>query len=77
MQLDDQKDRDAKAAMQDAIDAGSKSARAWLELGRLQSDSDELKKAAELNPRWAEPYFNWRISIRPLTKSIWNSAPRC
>ena len=36
---------------------GSKSARAWLELGRLQSDADELKKASELNPRWGEPYF--------------------
>ncbi len=57
MQLDDQKDREARTTMQAAIDAGSKSARAWLELGRLQSDSDELKKAAELNPRWAEPYY--------------------
>jgi hypothetical protein len=57
MALDDEKDKDAKVALQDAIDAGSKSARAWLELGRLQSDSDELKKAGELNPRWGEPYF--------------------
>ncbi len=36
MELDDQKDNEAKTALQDAIDAGSKSARAWLELGRLQ-----------------------------------------
>jgi hypothetical protein len=57
MELDDQKDKEAKAALQDAIDGGSKSARAWLELGRLQSDADELKKASELNPRWGEPYF--------------------
>ena len=57
MDLDDQKDKEAKAALQDAIDAGSKSARAWLELGRLQSDADELKKASEMNPRWGEPYF--------------------
>ncbi len=57
MLLDEEKDKEAKAALQDAIDAGSKSARAWLELGRLQSDSDELKKASELNPRWGEPYF--------------------
>jgi tetratricopeptide (TPR) repeat protein len=57
MALDDEKDKEAKAALQNAIDAGSKSARAWLELGRLQSDSDELKKASELNPRWGEPYF--------------------
>ena len=57
MLLDDQKDKDARAALQDAIDAGSKSARAWLELGRLTSDADELKKAGELNPRWGEPDF--------------------
>ncbi len=57
MLLDDQKDKEARAALQDAIDAGSKSARAWLELGRLTSDADELKKAGELNPRWGEPYF--------------------
>jgi hypothetical protein len=57
MELDDQKDKEAKAALQEAIDGGSKSARAWLELGRLQSDADELKKASELNPRWGEPYF--------------------
>jgi tetratricopeptide (TPR) repeat protein len=57
MELDDQKDKEAKAALQEAIDGGSKSARAWLELGRLQSDADELKKAGELNPRWGEPYF--------------------
>ncbi len=57
IELDQQKDNDAQAALQDAIDSGSKSARAWLELGRLKSDSDQLKKASELNPRWAEPYF--------------------
>jgi len=55
--LDQQKDREAQIALQDAIDAGSKSARAWLELGRLKSDSDQLKKASELNPRWGEPYY--------------------
>ena len=57
MELDDQKDKEAKVALQEAIDGGSRSARAWLELGRLQSDADELKKASELNPRWGEPYF--------------------
>jgi hypothetical protein len=57
MDLDDQKDKEARTLLQGAIDAGSKSARAWLELGRLQSDSDELKKASDLNPRWGEPYF--------------------
>jgi hypothetical protein len=57
IELDDQKDRDARMALQEAIDAHSNSARAWLELGRLQSDLDELKKASELNPRWGEPYY--------------------
>jgi cytochrome c-type biogenesis protein CcmH/NrfG len=57
MELDDQKDKEARAALQDAIDSHSKSARAWLELGRMGSDEDQLKKASELNPRWAEPYF--------------------
>ena len=57
LDLDDQKDKEARAILQAAIDAGSKSARAWLELGRLQSDADELKKASDLNPRWGEPYF--------------------
>jgi len=57
MALDEQKDREARAALQDAIDSGSKSSRAWLELGRMASDEDQLKKASELNPRWAEPYF--------------------
>lgn len=57
MDLDAQKDKEARSALQDAIDAGSKSARAWLELGRLRTDSDQLKKASELNPRWAEPYY--------------------
>jgi tetratricopeptide (TPR) repeat protein len=57
MLLDDQKDREARTTLQEAIDSHSTSARAWLELGRLQSDSDELKKASELNPRWGEPYF--------------------
>jgi tetratricopeptide (TPR) repeat protein len=57
IELDEQKDSEAKAALQDAIDGGSKSARAWLELGRLKSDEDQLKKASELNPRWGEPYF--------------------
>jgi len=55
--LRDQKDNEAQSALQDAIDSGSKSARAWLELARLKSDPDQLKKASELNPRWGEPFF--------------------
>lgn len=55
--LGNQKDDDARMALQDAIDEHSTSARAWFELGRLQSDPDMLKKASELNPRWAAPQF--------------------
>ena len=55
--LDQQKDKEAQPLLQDSIEGGSKSARVWLEMGRLKSDVDQLKKASELNPRWAEPYF--------------------
>jgi hypothetical protein len=55
--LRDQKDDQAQSALQDAIEGGSKSARAWLELGRMRSDEDQLKKASQLNPRWGEPYY--------------------
>ncbi|MGA2216417.1 MAG: hypothetical protein ABSH31_24310, partial [Bryobacteraceae bacterium] len=55
--IHDQKDDEARMALQDAIDSHSTSARAWFELGRMQSDADQLKKAGELNPRWAEPFF--------------------
>ena len=51
--LSDEKDNDARMALQDAIDGHSTSARAWLALGRMQSDSDLIKKASDLNPRWA------------------------
>ncbi len=57
MALDQDKDKEARIALQEAIDGGSTSARAWLELGRLNTDEIDLKKASELNPRWAEPYF--------------------
>jgi hypothetical protein len=52
-----QKDDEARMALRDAIDSHSTSARAWFELGRMQSDPDQLKKASELNPRWAAPQF--------------------
>ena len=64
MDLDNDKDKPARTELQDAIDGGSTSARAWLELGRLNSDEIDLKKATELNPRWAEPYFQ-RADIDP------------
>ncbi len=53
----EQKDREAQMAFQDAVEAGSKNARAWLELGFMKSDEDQLKRASELNPRWGEPYY--------------------
>jgi hypothetical protein len=55
--LGDHKDDEARMALQDAIDSHSTSARAWFELGRMQSDPDQLKKASDLNPRWAAPQF--------------------
>jgi tetratricopeptide (TPR) repeat protein len=64
MDLDNDKEKPARTELQDAIDGGSSSARAWLELGRLNSDEIYLKKATELNPRWAEPYFQ-RADIDP------------
>jgi tetratricopeptide (TPR) repeat protein len=55
--LQQDKDDQAQAALQDATDGGSKNARAWLQLGIFKSDADLLKKASELNPRWGEPYY--------------------
>jgi hypothetical protein len=57
LKLADNKDKEARSILRDAIDAGSTSARAYLNLGWLDSDSEALKKARELNPRWGEPYF--------------------
>ncbi len=53
----DQKDDQAQAALKDAVESGSKNARAWLDLGFIKSDADLLKKASDLNPRWGEPYY--------------------
>lgn len=59
--LKDHKDGEARRLFQSAIESGSENARAWLELARLEADPTkaraDLKKAAELNPRWSEPYF--------------------
>jgi tetratricopeptide (TPR) repeat protein len=59
--LKDHKENDARRLFQSAIDSKSENARAWLEAGRLESDGvkarADLKKAAELNPNWSEPYF--------------------
>ena len=59
--IKEHKDNQARSLFQSAIESHSESARAWLELGRLEPDAakaaTDLKKAAELNPSWAEPYF--------------------
>ncbi|HYL73305.1 MAG TPA: hypothetical protein VEU96_03825 [Bryobacteraceae bacterium] len=55
------KENDARTLFASAIESQSESARAWLELGRLEKDPAkgraDLEKAAKLNPNWAEPYF--------------------
>lgn len=55
------KDNQARSLFQSAIESKSESARAWLELGRLEPDAakavKDFKKSSELNPNWAEPYF--------------------
>ena len=54
-----------------AIQAGSKSARCWLQFGRRQKDPAKaraaFKKAAKLNPRWAEPYVQMASADTELT----------
>jgi hypothetical protein len=51
---------EARKELAASVEAGSKSARAWLESARLTSDAIKarasLQKASELNPNWAEPY---------------------
>ena len=55
------KENQARSLFQSAIESKSESARAWLELGRLELDAakavKDLKKASELNPGWGEPYL--------------------
>ena len=57
LDLRQQNEDAARSSLQSAIDLGSTSARAWLELGRIKSDADMLQKASGLNPRWGEPYY--------------------
>ncbi|HEV8042795.1 MAG TPA: hypothetical protein VGP62_28210 [Bryobacteraceae bacterium] len=61
MAVKEHKDNQARSLLQSAIESKSESARAWLELGRLEPDAakavKDLKKSSELNPRWAEPYL--------------------
>jgi hypothetical protein len=59
--LKDHKENDARRLFQSAIESGGEIARMWLEAGRLETDATkaraDLKKAAEANPNWSEPYF--------------------
>jgi hypothetical protein len=73
--LREHKTEEAKRLLASAIESGSTSARAWMELGILESDPakarKDLQKAAELNPRLAEPHF--RLAQReedPARKAI-------
>jgi len=55
-------DRDsARDFFEKATNFGSRSARAWVEAGKLDADKatamNDFQKAALLNPRWAEPYI--------------------
>jgi hypothetical protein len=59
--LQESKREEAREAFEGALNSDSKSARAWLEAGNLEADKSvavvNYKKAASLNPRWAEPYI--------------------
>ena len=59
--LSQHKDSQAKMLFQSAIESKSRSARAWLELGKLEPDfhkaGADFEKAAALNPNWGEPYL--------------------
>jgi len=59
--LNDSKRDEAREFFEKALDGETKSARAWVEAGNLEADKSvavvDYKKAASLNPRWAEPYI--------------------
>jgi hypothetical protein len=80
-------DRDsAKKNLADAIALHSKNARAWYEAGLLETAPEkkraDLIKAAELNPKWADPFL--RLSETepgPIRRTFWlkkaaEAAPR-
>ncbi|HOK44607.1 MAG TPA: hypothetical protein PLK67_01655 [Bryobacteraceae bacterium] len=56
--LQENRPEEARKEFAAATAAGSKSARTWLELGRLDREQalPALSKAAELNPAWSEPH---------------------
>jgi hypothetical protein len=59
--LSEKRSEEARGLLARAIEAGSTSAKAYLESARLEPDRDKavaaLEKAAKINPRWAEPHF--------------------
>jgi hypothetical protein len=59
--LNDGKRNEAREFLEKALNGESRSARAWLEAGNLDSEKSaaiiDYQKAAGLNPRWAEPYI--------------------
>lgn len=59
--LKEHKNGEARTLLASAIESKSDSARAWFELGVLESDrakaEKDLLKAGELNPKWGEPAF--------------------
>jgi hypothetical protein len=59
--LNESKREEAREFFEGALNSDSKCARAWLEAGNLEADKSvavvNYKKAASLNPRWAEPYI--------------------
>jgi hypothetical protein len=55
------KDAEAGKLLEDSVNPDSDSARAWLEIGRLEprpsQANDDFEKAAARNRNWGEPYF--------------------
>src|SRR5579871_529170 len=59
--LKDGKDTEASKLLDDSVNPDSDSARAWLEIGKLEprpaQAQDDFEKAAARNRNWGEPYF--------------------
>ena len=59
--LNQGKREEAREFFEGALNSDSRCARVWLEAGNLEADKSvavvNYKKAASLNPRWAEPYI--------------------
>jgi hypothetical protein len=58
----------ARKSFEAAIAQGAKSARAYLEMGILETDVSKkhayLTRAIELNPRWAEPHYQMALAAK-------------